>query len=319
MVKADAYGHGMEECALATESIVDYFGVAYADEGIKLRRFTDKPILITACSPQDFAKAVRFDLEPTLYELDALHALQQECEKLDKTCRIHLKLDTGMNRLGVKEEKELLRFLSLLRCCPNILLAGVMSHIGDPLKKREYKARFDSFLELIKQQGFKDFIAHLAASSTLIESEYGYDMVRAGLCAYGADENFLPVMRVYSEVLCIKRANKGECVGYSGVPLKKDTVLAIISCGYGDGFLRFNKGGKVLANGKEAEIVGNVCMDMTAIDVSGLNVQTGDRVVLLGEMDSLRLSAQDLAERGNTIPYEIFTSFHGRIDRIFYG
>lgn len=330
MVKAFAYGSGSYEVAnLLQFHRVDYLTVAYTDEGVDLRRNgITLPIMVMNPAPETFDKLLSFNLEPEVY---SFRILQKLLEHLDgQPAKIHLKIDTGMRRLGF-EEKEIAALVQVLNENKNLTVASAFSHLAgsDEAKHNDFShqqiATYTRSVEALeKGLGYK-FIKHIANSPAIIRfPEAHFDMVRLGIGLYGVEVNGLEqshlqtVGTLKTVISQIKHVPTGESIGYGrrGLAQHPDTTLATIAIGYADGFSRgFSRGvGSVKVNGQLAPVVGNICMDMCMIDITGIAAQEGDEVVIFD--DTLTISA--LAEKINTIPYEIITNISARVKRVFY-
>ncbi|MBT1704207.1 bifunctional UDP-N-acetylmuramoyl-tripeptide:D-alanyl-D-alanine ligase/alanine racemase [Chryseosolibacter indicus] len=328
MVKAFAYGSGSTEIAnLLQFHKVDYLGVAYADEGIELRKNNiSLPIMVMNPSEDSFNKLIGHHLEPEIYSFKIFHSYLNFLDGREST--IHLKLDTGMHRLGF-DEGDIEELKGLLIKHQNITVASIFSHLAGA-----DEAMHDQFS---KQQGEKFFrlandvssilpakpLYHLLNSPGILRlPEMQFDMVRLGIGLYGVDPTqerigaLKPVATLKTFISQIKTIPAGESIGYGRRGnAEKEMRIATIAIGYADGFSRaFSRGiGKVLINGKMASVVGNVCMDMTMVDVTGIDAREGDEVIIFGK----EFSIHDVANRINTIPYEILTSTSERVKRVF--
>jgi alanine racemase len=319
MLKADAYGHGAVNIARASVEIVDYFGVASAEEGVELRlNGIHKPVLVTVFSAADSALVSKHNLTPIIYNTAHANALSLAAVRASRIINVHIKVDTGMNRLGVKTLEEYQTLVNAVKCLPNLSLEGVCTHFydsGDSVLIRQ-KAVFDRFLDC-----YRGAICHAASSNALIKDKaYHYDMVRVGIAAYGYSETekYQPVMSVLSSVIAVKEVNKGEAAGYSAVyKAEKDTRLAIVRGGYYDGIMRSFTGANIIIGGKTARIVA-VCMDVCIADIGDIEVKADDIVVIIGSMARYINTADEIALHSRTIPYEIMTGIKGRIERIYY-
>jgi Alr-MurF fusion protein len=328
MVKAFGYGSGSIEIAnILQYHKVSYLGVAYADEGVDLRRNNIRiPIMVMNPSEDSFDSIFTYDLEPEVYSMRIFNALLRFLE--GRPCKIHLKLDTGMHRLGF-EEAEISEVIDLLKSNANITVASIFSHLAgadesthDNFSQDQF-SRFTSWAERISGSiGYKPLYHVLNSPGILRLGHLQLDMVRLGIGLYGVDptnEGFRelrPVATLKTLVSQVKHIKKGETIGYGRRGhAEKDSTIATIAVGYADGFSRaFSRGvGEVLIRGKKAKVIGNVCMDMTMIDVTGLNVMEGDEVILFGK----DFPIQEIASRINTIPYEILTNTSERVKRIF--
>lgn len=329
MVKAFAYGSGSAEVAqLLQFHRVDYLAVAYADEGIALRQSgITLPIMVMNPAPETFAALLEFDLEPELYSWRLL----QEFSDFVGTAphRIHLKLDTGMHRLGFLPA-ELPAVIDTLNDRPNLTVATVFSHLVGA-----DESRFNTF----SQQQYEQFIAgtalleaglgyrptrHLLNSAGIVRfPDYKLDMVRVGIGLYGVESSRLepgqvrPVGTLKTTISQLKTVQAGDSVGYSrSGQLMQNARIATLAIGYADGYdRRFGNGvGVVSINGVLCPTVGNVCMDMTMVDVTNAPCDEGDAAVIFGSY----LSISDLANRIGTIPYEILTGVSERVKRVFF-
>ena len=337
MVKAYAYGSGSAEVASLLEyHRVDYLGVAYPDEGVVLRQNGIKlPVMVLNSQPETFGKLVEYNLEPEIYSFQIFKHFVDFIYSLPAIdFKIHIKLDTGMHRLGF-EEQDIDKLIELLNQYPRIKVASVFSHLvgADEIEHNDFSKsqieRFERMSErLIQSLGLKDGqvapLRHICNSAGIIRfPEAKFDMVRLGIGLYGVEatgteQNALQTVGTLKTVISqIKHLKKGETIGYSrkGV-LEKDSRIATIAIGYADGFDRgFSKGvGKVLVNGILCPIIGNVCMDMTMVDVTEAVCEEGDEVIIFGK----DLSITELATSIGTIPYELLTGVSERVKRVFY-
>jgi alanine racemase len=329
MVKAFAYGSGSEEVAnLLQYHRVDYLGVAYADEGVELRknRITI-PIMVMNPSEEGFATMLEHQLEPEIYSLGILRAFLRFIGQ--RSWRIHLKLDTGMHRLGF-EEADLRETVTLLKQYPNVSIASVFSHLAgadEPTHDEFSRAQVATFLKqydfICKELETKPLRHVLNSPGILRFREFQFDMVRLGIGLYGIDptsepgKELQPVATLKTVISQVRNVGQGETIGY-GRHGKATTAMKLgtIAIGYADGFSRsFSRGkGVVLVNGHRAPIVGNVCMDMTMIDLSGIDAKEGDDVIIFGK----GLAIGEIAQRIDTIPYEILTNTSERVKRVFH-
>lgn len=333
MVKAFAYGSGSAEVASLLEyHRVDYLGVAYTDEGVILRQNGIKlPIMVLNPQPESFAKLIEYNLEPEIYSFKIFSQyLEFTSSFANKSFKIHLKLDTGMHRLGF-EEQDIEQLIEQLKQNSHIIIASIFSHLvgADESEHNGFsKSQIEKF-DLMSQQITKSLdgikpLRHICNSAGIIRfPDAKFDMVRLGIGLYGVEitgteQHFLQTVGTLKTIISqIKNLKKGETIGYSrkGI-LSKDSRIATIAIGYADGFDRgFSQGvGKVLVNGVACPVIGNVCMDMTMIDVSDAICEEGDEVVIFGK----NLSIRDLAKTIDTIPYEILTGVSERVKRVFY-
>lgn len=332
MVKAFAYGNGGYEVAsLLQYHHADYLAVAYTDEGIALReRGIRLPIMVMNPAVEGFDKMAQHQLEPELYSLGILQAFLEASKRMKKVPAIHLKLNTGMNRLGFEEE-ELPTVCQYLKDNAHIQVASAFTHLaGADEKALEYFTKkqlslYNRMSSQISNEISQKFLTHALNSPGITRfSTAQYDMVRLGIGLYGVDPNSFYQDRIRcvgtlkTEISQIRTVKKGHTVGYGrkGVMLH-DGRIGVIAIGYADGFSRsFSNGvGKVLVHEQLAPIIGNVCMDMSMIDLTAIpEAREGDEVVVFGSKPSI----QDLAKAIGTIPYELLTSVGQRVKRVFY-
>ncbi|MBC5994791.1 bifunctional UDP-N-acetylmuramoyl-tripeptide:D-alanyl-D-alanine ligase/alanine racemase [Pontibacter cellulosilyticus] len=330
MVKAFAYGSGSFEVAnLLQFHRVDYLAVAYADEGVMLREHgIVLPIMVMNPSPDSFAKIKQYNLEPEIYSLELLKAFLDSTEE-SINYKIHLKLDTGMHRLGFVEA-DFDTLFTLLHHYPHVQVVSAFSHLAgaDEAIYNDFSnlqiARFRSMAaELEERIGYK-VIKHILNSAGIVRfPTHQLDMARLGIGLYGVEatgaeqEALRPVSILKTTVSQVKEIAAGDTVGYSRKGrADTDKTIATIAIGYADGYdRRFSNGvGEVIIKGQRCPIIGNVCMDMCMVDVTGADVQAGDEVVVFGP----QLTLTELAQRIGTIPYELLTNVSTRVKRVFY-
>jgi alanine racemase len=329
MVKAFAYGSGSEEVAsLLQYHKVDYLGVAYADEGVELRKSQiHLPIMVMNPTEESFSTIASNLLEPVIYSVSILDALIEFLQ--GNPCRIHLEIETGMHRLGL-EEQHITEVISLLKMNQNISIASVFSHLAgaDDSNHDKYSSqqlhRFESAYDKISYELNVKPIRHILNSSGILRfPNFQMDMVRLGIGLYGVNptedsfDQLRPVATLKTVISQIKNIKAGESVGYGRWgKAAHDMKIATIAIGYADGFNRsFSKGvGSVMINGKRASVFGNVCMDMTMVDITNIEAKEGDDVIVFGG----GLSIHEVATSAKTIPYEILTNTSERVKRIFF-
>lgn len=328
MVKAFAYGSGSNEIANVLQyHKVAYLGVAYADEGVELRKNNiSLPIMVMNPAEESFEVLLKHRLEPEVYNFRTLEKLVEYLE--GRPCSVHIKIDTGMHRLGF-EEGDVEALITFLVERPNITVASIFSHLAGADESahddfsRAQGARFRAMADRISQRlGYRPLYHLLNSSGILRFPDLQFDMVRVGIGLYGVDptegrrHQLRPVASLKTVISQIKHIGAGESIGYGRKgKAAQPLTIATIAIGYADGFSRaFSRGvGKVLVNGKLAPVIGNVCMDMTMIDITGLSAHEGDEVIVFGK----DLPIQDLADSIHTIPYEILTSTSERVKRVF--
>jgi len=331
VVKADAYGHGVVPVAKRLQADgADGFGVALAEEGLELREAgIDRTILVlNGISGGAHRDVIAAGLTPVLYEISEARAFEAVAD--GRPIDVHLKVDTGMGRLGVSLS-ELDHFLRELRRCPSIRIAGLMTHLAtadvDPDYVAEQMAGFARAQGLVRRFGHQPAVLHAANSPALFRHpETHFDWVRPGLALYGypgsdtIDAPLQPAMRWRTEVLRLRTLQQGESAGYSrSFRARSETRLATLPVGYGDGLLRSaSNRAQVLIRGTLCPIVGNIAMDLTTVDVTAVpGVCIGDETLLLGEQGGVVLDACDLAVAAGTIPYEVLTNVSRRVPRLY--
>ena len=342
VVKADAYGHGAVPCArIAVESgAANYLGAGVIEEGIELRENgLNAPILILgSIFPDEAEDLVRHNLATILCTQPLAQALSKEAEKQDKTVSVHIKVDTGMNRLGISPEN-LPALLDQVRNLKNLKIEAVSTHFSsaddeDLSVTQAQLEEFQTALTILQKEGVHTPIVHCANTSALFKfPESHFNMVRPGLILYGVlpspslrpiidqgENPFQPVMQWKSQIILLKPIAKNQPVSYSGsFTTQRDSLIATLPIGYADGLHRMlsNKM-DVLIRGRRAPQVGNICMDMILIDVTDIpDVQAGDEVVIFGRQGDEMISVEELAVKGKTIPYEILCSVSKRVPRIY--
>jgi alanine racemase len=338
-VKADAYGHGAVRCARRLEAEgVDWFGVALPEEGIELRASgITKPILCLAgfWAGQENACLQR-GLTPVVYRVDMIESLDRAARDADAVADVHVKIDTGMGRLGVRSD-DLAQFCEALSGCPNIRVDGLMTHLAaadDPEQEDFTKTqleRFELAVELFRDQGFSPSYIHAANSAAAFAYPQGRgNMVRPGGILYGFSRDVLPpniatpplrpVMSLRSRIVLLKTVGKGEQLGYGcSFETSRESLIATVPIGYDDGYRRaLSNRGRVIVQGKFAPVVGRVSMDLTLVDVTDVpGVSLSDQVTILGRDGDLSITAEEVAVLAETISYEITCGISGRVPRIY--
>lgn len=330
MVKAFSYGSGTVEIARALEfQKVDYLAVAVADEGIELRQAgIGTPIVVMNPEEHSFEAMIEYQLEPNIYSMQVFQQFRDAARSSAVNhYPIHLKLETGMNRLGFADEKELIQLAEQIQYEDILRVQSVFSHLAasdDPaydLFTREQCKRFIRLSDLLISKQNNHVIRHLMNSSGIERfPDLQLEMVRLGIGLYGVavttQVNVRPFARWTTAVSQVKVVEPGETVGYGRKgQVEQRKEIAVVPVGYADGYdRRFGNGvGKMWVNGMLAPVIGNVCMDMTMIDVTGLGVEAGDLVELMGE----HVTLNDLAHWAETIPYEILTGISQRVKRVY--
>lgn len=337
MVKANGYGHGTPRIAsvLAAEGS-DAFGVATAEEGLELRGAgICAPILVVAGAyPEQLDLFIENKLTPVVHDAESLVRLDDGAKKRGTTIKVHLKVDTGMGRIGFLPAT-LSSWLPLLKKSRALEVEGVFSHFshadnvaGD--YTRNQLEIFRSVVERLRAAGISPALIHLANSAaTITLPEAYFNMVRPGLMLYGiypslamaSQVSLQPVLSWKSRILQLKKVPAGASISYGRTFIaKRESLIATVPVGYADGYSRLlSNRGAMLVRGKRAPVAGRVCMDLTMIDVTDIGkVKQGDEVVLVGRQGNTVISADEMAAWSNTISYEILTSIGARVPRIYY-
>jgi alanine racemase len=332
MVKAFSYGSGGFEIAnLLQFHKVDYLAVAYADEGVELRKAgITLPIMVMNAEEVTYDVLVQHNLEPELFSIGILSTFEDYLMRNGiQNYPVHIKLDTGMRRLGC-EQKDIAGLCSRLQSTSVFKIQSVFSHLAasdsalhDAFTNAQAKAFLVGCEQIQKITGYT-FIRHIANTSAIHRhTNMQFDMIRLGIGLYGVDadpaiqQQLKNVTTLKTTISQIKNIKAGESIGYSrkGVAVK-DSVIATVRIGYADGYPRLlsNGVGSMLVNGKLAPVIGNVCMDMTMLDITGVDAQEGDEVIVFGAA----LPVSELAASAQSIPYEILTGISQRVKRVYF-
>ncbi len=341
VVKADAYGHGAVECAKKLEREgIDWFGVALPEEGLELRNSGITKLILCLGGFWSGQEKLLLNqrLTPVIYQIEKAELFNRAAQERGTIADIHVKIDTGMGRIGVRYDG-IIEFAEKLKQFKNLRLEGVMTHFAsaDNLSKNDFTnlqiERFYEAVSIFEEKGFRPIYKDLANSPGAIAHENSRgNMVRLGGVLYGLGGDVLPkeiekpqlkpVLALFTRITHLKRVPKGETLGYSQTfTTEKDSLIATIPIGYQDGYSRvLSNKGRAIVNGKYARVVGRVSMDWTILDVSDVqNVKINDEVILIGESDDLRISAEELAEQTETISYEITCGISRRVTRRYVG
>jgi len=335
VVKANAYGHGAAECALVAEQLGCSLAVAVVSEGVDLRRAGVKaPVLVLGYTPPEQADVVvRNDLEATVFSLDVIRALSVAAARHCKWAKVHVKVETGMGRLGLVPGPALSTLVAQAAGLPNLKVAGVFTHFAAADSDAAYtKAQFGTFEEgiaAIERIAGRGVVRHASNSAAIMDfPETHLDAVRPGIVIYGyypsdtvsREARVLPPLSLKCRIAHLRPALAGETIGYGRTYRAGSLLLvATLPIGYADGYRRaLSNKGHVLVRGVRAPIVGRVCMDQVMVDVTGIpGVCTGDEVVLLGSQGQETISVDDLAAEVGTISHEILTGIGERVPRIY--
>lgn len=321
VVKADAYGHGIIPLSILAEKkkLCWGFGVSSIEEGINLRENGIKsPILIlgSVYPLKNFKSILENNLTPTISSLMAAKEFVKWSSRLNKNLPAHIKVETGMNRIGASPQTAL-KIAHILT--ENQLLGGIYSHFSSADTDKEYTlSQIKKFREIISLFTKNKIIKHIANSAGAINFRQShFDMVRCGYCLYGGIKGFKPIMSWKTKIVFIKNVKKGTFISYDkSFRANKNMRIATLPVGYGDGYLRGYKNGYVLINGQRCPITGNITMDMTMVDISHVkNIHVGDEAVLIGKSGKEEIKISDLAKWANTIGYETTTVITKRVPR----
>lgn len=339
VVKADAYGHGAVECARRLEAEgIDWFGVALPEEGVELRAAGIRKLILCLGSfweGQENA-ILNYNLTPVIYRMENAESLNHAAEERGTSIDIHVKIDTGMGRIGVRFD-EVAEFADRLKKLPALRLQGLMTHFAsaDDLSENDFTAlqieQFNRAVAIFEEKGFRPIYKDLANSpGAVVHPESRQTMVRLGGILYGLGGDVLPknvdkpelkpVLSLHSRIAHLKTVPEGETLGYGRTfRTEKESLIATVPIGYQDGYSRvLSNTGRVIVGGAYVPVVGRISMDWTLVDVSDApNVKVGDEVILIGEKDGLSVPAEELARKTDTISYEITCGINRRVARRF--
>lgn len=336
-VKANAYGHGYQECCKTLlECGVYAFATATLDEAKQVREICpDTPILIlSAIDGEEMAETLEYDVMPTVIDTERCAVLSEAAVKAGKTAKIHIKIDTGMSRIGFLADREdtITKIIEISKM-PNIEIDGIFSHLAcaDEADKTYTLMQFGKFMKVIdklQENGIEIPLKHIANSpGIMLYPEMHLDMVRTGMLFYGyypsdaADKDRVllkPIMTLKSRITCIKEVEAGMGVSYGKEYITKDkTRIATVPIGYADGYLRQLKNkAKMEIGGRLFNVIGRICMDQCMLDITGADdIKVGDEVIVFGG----QITMPDVAEMAGTISQEIMCAVSGRVPRIYKG
>lgn len=341
VVKADAYGHGVREVTKTLlENGADRLAVATADEAIQLRdEGFNVPILILGyVLPDDIERLIKADITLTVFDLEQAKIISEKASILRKGCKIHIKLDTGMSRIGyvcTDDEDGIIDSIGQISRLPGIEIEGIFSHFAkadetDPSYTHLQFGRFEKIIKKLEQSGIHIPIKHICNSAgILLYPEYHLDMVRSGIITYGlapsdevdiSDTGLMPAMQFKATVVNVKTLSADTPVSYGGkFVAKAGSRIATISAGYADGYSRvLSNKAQVLIKGHKADVAGNVCMDQFMVDVSEIeNINIGDEVILFGSDGNNIITVESVASIIGTISYETVCVVGKRVPRVY--
>ncbi len=339
IVKADGYGHGAVEVAQTALSCgAHYLGVAFLDEAVELREKGIKaPILILGFTPENqFDTIIEQDITQTVYSLKSAILLSEKALKRKKKAKVHIKLDTGMSRIGFQTDSSSISDVRKLFQLEGLKVEGIFTHFAraDEKDRTVTEEQFRIFTEAVNSIESKDYkipIKHIANSAGIIEYPKTHlDMVRPGIILYGmypSDEitrskiHLKPILSLKTRVAHVKSLPKGKAISYGGTYItERHTIIATLPVGYADGYSRMlSSRAQVLINGQKAPVVGRICMDQCMVDVTDIkgDVKPKDEVTLIGADGSEKIKAEDIAKIIGTINYEITCSISKRVPRVY--
>ena len=337
VIKTDGYGHGSVPIAKALTGHQGLYGFAVAtdEEAMELvREGIKEPIIVLGYTfPYAYEEMALYGIEPTVFRLDMAEEMNKAAKKTGRKMRVHIKVDTGMGRIGVFPDESGLILIKQVNEMEHIEIAGVFTHFAsadEEDKSFAYKQLqiFQNFISEIKNMGIKDFMCHCSNSAAIVTMpEANMDAVRAGITLYGLrpssnidlkEHHLKPVLAFYSSVVFVKEVPAGFPVSYgSTFVTEKPMRIATVPIGYGDGYPRSLSGkGFVLIRGQKAPILGRICMDQMMVDVTNIkNVVEGDKVTLIGKDDNQQITADELGELSGRFNYELVCDLGNRIPR----
>lgn len=344
VIKADGYGHGAVELSQVYEKLgADFFAVSNIDEGIEIRKSGSKlPIVILGYTPVSEAKNLAaYNISQAVFSLEYTKELSEKCVEEDCICKMHIKVDSGMSRIGFMcqefpRDEYSIEEICEACCLPNLEVEGLFTHFcvsDEDAEGREFtNKQYENFIHVrdsLKKRGVDISVVHCSNSGAIEDyPETCCDMVRAGIILYGlapssklADRlDLVPAMTLKTVVAFVKEVQKGATISYGRTfTADRKMKIATVPIGYADGFIRQNaKDGYMMVNGKKAKIVGRICMDQTMLDVTDIeDVKTGDEVVVFGTGENGEPTADSLAENTGTINYETVCLVGKRVPRIY--
>lgn len=338
IVKSNSYGHGIDIVpGVFAGAGVGHFGVAITEEGVRLREdgVEGTIVVLEGVYSGQFESLLEYDLTPVVFNIENAKELNEFFAARNAAGKVHLKIDSGMGRVGVPSA-EFESFFKAIKECTHLEVEGIMSHFAQ--SELEDKTFTDIQLEVFKNAlsvasslGIEPKYKHLSNSAAIVgykDSEF--NMVRPGIMLYGAypqgEEvekygekiNLKPAMTLKTKILDIKKVSAGETVSYGRTyKCERDSLIALLPIGYGDGFMRsLSNKGEVLIKGKRCPIRGRVCMDLTMVDVTEVGASVGDEVILIGSQNGETIRAEEVATLAGTISYEVFCSLTERVPRL---
>lgn len=339
VIKTDGYGHGAIPIARTIDNLVAGYAVATSDEGVILRdNGVTKPIIILGYTHESqYEKIIEYDMRPAVFCMEDAIKLSEKAAQMNKKAKIHIKIDTGMNRIGFQVNKESIKCISEIVNLPGIETEGIFTHFfasDEQDKTSAYKQyeKFQYIISRLEENGIDIKIKHCSNSAAIIDmQDVNMNCVRAGIAMYGMYPSeevdkikvpLIPSMELKSHIIHLKEVDEGTGISYGATYVTKScSKIATIPVGYGDGYRRSLSGrGYVLIRGHKAPILGRVCMDQFMVDVTDIpEVCRGDVVTLLGKDGDMEITAEELAKlAGGTFNYELVCDIGKRVPRVFY-
>lgn len=308
MVKANAYGHNARIIVNSLKDEINNFGVATAKEAVTLRKIFKSIDIFVSSKTNDYTLLIKHNISFCIDSIDELKIINKIATKLNKCALVHIKVNTGMNRLGVRHIDEFLAIMEFIKHSKFIKLVGVYTHTFDSDNKNtHFYQQMEIFYKFVKLIDDKSILIHIGGSYVLNHKIPKFvNMVRVGLFIYGYGKSGLkPVMSIRSRIAKIFKCYAGDYVGYgNSTQLKKDALIAVIPIGYADGVMRrLSNNHQLTINNQKCNIVGNICMDMLMVDVTNIKCKVGDVVIVMN-------NAQNIAKKLNTSVYEVLTTFN---------
>ncbi|MBQ3599781.1 MAG: alanine racemase [Lachnospiraceae bacterium] len=338
IIKADGYGHGAVPIAKVLEPYVEAYGIAIIEEGIELRKAgISKPILILGYTPRQQCKQlIQYNIMPTVFSYEMAKQISKEAVKQNKKIKIHIKLDTGMSRIGFPIEERSIEIIKNISQLPCIEIEGCFSHFAkaDEADKSFTYVQLEkylNFVDVLEKEGIHISTKHISNSAAIMEiPKANLNMVRSGISTYGlypskevdtSKQLLEPAMEIKACVSFVKELEAGIGIGYgSTFVTERKTKVATIPVGYADGYPRaLSSKGRVLLHGKFAPILGRICMDQFMVDVTEIpDVKEGDIVTLVGKDGNERITVEELADEANSFNYEFVCDVGKRIPRVYF-
>lgn len=338
VVKADAYGHGALDIApTLLENGVTRLAIAVLNEAVELRRGGIQcPIMILGYTPPNLIDLlIKYDIEQTVYSYDLAKKISDKAIEENKTAKIHIAFDSGMGRIGFLPREEDISEVERISKLPNIKVEGIYSHFSTADEKDknytyEQLKKFNWFYNILKERGIKINIRHIANSAAIIDMpETHFEAIRPGVILYGyypseeVDKTKVclkPVMSLKTNIVHLKKVPVGEYISYGRkFKTERESIIGTLPVGYADGYTRsLGDNAKVIINGKLVPVVGRICMDQCMVDLTNAqDVNLGDEVILMGEDNGLKITADELASILGTINYEVLCMISRRVPRVY--